>query len=97
MKHGMMSRLAATLARSYPQVLSQNRKAWLLPLPSTITTTPAITPLANHTTGSASMMVMEILNAHQRSQGPILYPNRWTRIVEASVEKKSQNLHLICY
>jgi hypothetical protein len=97
MKHGMMSRLAATLTRSYLQVLSLNRKAWLPPLPSTITATLPTTPLGQHTTGLASMMAMEILNAHRRSQGPTLYLNRWTRTVEERVGKTSLNLKWICY
>jgi hypothetical protein len=43
------------------------------------------------------MMVMEILNAHQRSQRPILYLNRWTRTVEEGVGKTSLNLKGTCY
>jgi len=44
--------------------------------------TLATTPLSHHTTGSTSMIMMETLNAHQKSQHPILYLNRWTRTVE---------------
>jgi hypothetical protein len=96
MKYSMMSRLATTL-RSYLQVLSLNRKAWLLPLPSTITATLAITPLGHHTTGSASMMMMETLNAYQRSQRPILYLNRWAKTVDEGARKTSLNLKGTCY
>jgi len=50
-----------------------------------ITATLATTPLHDRIT---SMMMMETLNAYQRSQRPILYLNRWTRTVEEGATRE---------
>jgi hypothetical protein len=75
--------------------LRLSRKAWLLRSPKASLTLDT-TPLGHHTIGSTNIM-METLNAYQRSQGPTLYLNRWTRTVEERVRKTSLNLKWICY
>ena len=82
--HGGMSKTAALLTTTSVQFLRSSRKVWLLHQPK-ISLTLATTPLGHHTTGSTNMM-MEPRKAHQTSQRPILYLNRWTRTVEGATK-----------
>jgi hypothetical protein len=77
----IMSKTTALLTRTSVHFLCLSRKTWLL-RKSKASLTLATTPLDHHTTRSTNIMI-----AYQRSQGPILCLNRWTRSVEERVRK----------
>lgn len=96
--YGVISKTGAMLTTTSVQFLRSSRKIWLLrPRPPKASLTLSTTPLDHHKTRSTNMVMMELYDAHQRSQGPTLYLHCWTRIVEEAVRRKpSRNLRRTC-
>src|SRR5450432_2696462 len=77
--HGVISKTGAMLTTTSVQFLCSSRKVWLLhPRLPKASLTLSITPLDHHKTRSTNMVMMELYDAHQRSQAPTLYLHRWT-------------------